>query len=629
MQMQLKKILQSYEVCHPGTASWDPPGGRGVGTTRAHQTARVDSKSQENLDILVNMCYCFTLTRQELQGSQNKMAQSNDRNIHLTNSQLNLPVWAHPEVVYWTPEWKMIRDAILGEKQIKSENTLYLPQPEGLDDGEYEAYLHRAVFYNMVSRTVTGLTGTLFRRKPVIDNLPKTLDTKRITKDGQDLNIFAKEAAREIISMGRYGVLLDMDKPEKGKNKIPFFAGYLAENIQDWEEEVIDGFTVATNIVLREIKISRQQSNYGFRGSRQYYAQYRVLSLDVEDDGSRVYRQYLYQNDERDADPESDEPTEILTPTNRGKPFDYIPFIFFGPFSNVPAIDKPPSLDITNLNISHYQSYAHLEHGRFFTGVPTYFVPVSETGDDGQQTYEIGSARVWEVASGDKPGILEFFGSGLRFLENALDQKEMQVSNLGGRMLGVRAAATAESDNQVALTEKNEKALLLNVANTLDAGLTKLLMWWAKWQDVSEKRAEKISLAISKEFLLDIGARELRAVQAMYKDGLIPLEVLYEYLRKSEVVPDHMSLDEFRKLLEDATKSFPNQPDVEAKSEGFPDAKSRLDVKEAEKDRKEAEKDRKQAEKQPLTRDAAMAQPLTRDAALAQQQGAENTLPTK
>jgi hypothetical protein len=75
--------------------------------------------------------------------------------------------------------------------------------------------------------------------------------------------------------------------------------------------------------------------------------------------------------------------------------------------------------------------------------------------------------------------------------------------------------------------------------------------------------------------------RELRAIHAMYLDGLLPIDVLYEYLRKSEVIPDYMDMDEFKKLL-DKMEQFPNQPDAEARKEGFPDKKTQLEKEQAE-----------------------------------------------
>jgi hypothetical protein len=57
-----------------------------------------------------------------------------------------------------------------------------------------------------------------------------------------------------------------------------------------------------------------------------------------------------------------------------------IPFRFFNATTNLGDIEKPPILDILTLNLSHYKTYAQLEHGRFYTANPVYYVSGSTRG---------------------------------------------------------------------------------------------------------------------------------------------------------------------------------------------------------------------------------------------------------
>jgi hypothetical protein len=185
----------------------------------------------------------------------------------------------------------------------------------------------------------------------------------------------------------------------------------------------------------------------------------------------------------------------------------------------------------------------------------------------------------------------------LKFLENALDRKEQHAASLGGRMIGIRTSAVSESDNAVRMKELNEHSTLLNVSKALDAGFTHLVQWWARWAGASEDEAKGIDIEFNKDFVFDgIGSREFRAVHAMYKDGILPIEVVYEYLKKALVIPDWMDEKEFKKLL-DKMESFPNQPDAEARFEGYPNMQSMIDDKNADKDREDATKAREEAAK--------------------------------
>jgi hypothetical protein len=482
----------------------------------------------------------------------------------------NVPAWTHHNYQYWYPDWKMMRDTFLGEREIKNEGPLYLPIMEAMQDDEYHAYKERATFYNAVNRTVGALHGTIFRRRMRVTGVPKKYEDriKQFTRTGMNMHMFAKVVAIDVLLMGRYGALLDMGK----SGGDPYVVPYSAENIMDWELGIVDERIVLTRLTLRELHTTTQQN--GPNTIVKDYAAYRVLELK-----RGKYVQSYYKRNDANAEPgkESDLAEGYpVTPKRLGKALDFIPFTFFGSMTNEANIERPPLLDVGYLNISHYRSYADLEHGRFYTGFPIYYAQ-SSSGEAGD--FEIGPSRVWVVQQGDKPGILEFNGQGLKFLTEALDQKEQQISSLGGRMLGIRAGGTSESDNQVRLKERNEQSLLLNISSAMDESMTKLVNWWIWWAGETNPKAE---VELNKDFLLEnIGARELRAIHSMYLDGLLPIDVLYEYLRKSEVIPDYMDLDEFKKLL-DNMEQFPNQPDAEARKEGFPDKKTQLEKEQAE-----------------------------------------------
>ena len=492
----------------------------------------------------------------------------------------------------------MIRDSVIGETEIKRKGERYLRKMTDMTPDEYDAFLDRAVFFNMTQRTVTGLMGTLFTRNPIVQNLPKNLDTQAISKQNQTLSQFVKEAAREVITMGRYGVLMDMDAEGK---RAPYLSGYLTENITDWTVEEIDGRFTVTEVILRELRLARpilnpisltppgrplpkikgkeqmffSQDTAVTRAARRWIASYRVLRLEPEDrndpTSKRIYRQYYHTSDHGDASPEGT-PFQEFTPTWRGQPFTFIPFVFLGPQDNTPDIDKSPILDIVTLNQSHYKSYAMLEHGRFYTALPVYWTQV-KSGDENAE-YTVGPSVVWEVEQQCRPGLLEFNGAGLKFLENACNSKEDQIAALGGRLVGVERVSAGQSDNKLKMQEGNEAALLLNVSSMLDTSFTALLRWWSQWQDVTPQNAMKITFETNKDFLLNTsGAREFRAIQMMYEAGVIPAEVLHDYLRRAEVVPDWMDVDLFKKLLTDSN-SFPNMANVQARQRGAPDAKT-------------------------------------------------------
>lgn len=506
-----------------------------------------------------------------------------------------LPAWTHPELLYWIDDYKLIRDAIAGPKEVKAERATYLPKFDGMEDDEYEAYLARATYYNFTARTVTAMVGSVLRRNPTLKNVPERLEKglERLTNDNQSFSAFADFVLTEVTSLGRFAILADLPHVLQA-TPTPYLTGYSAENIIDWDDEVDPktGRSRLTKIVLREFARGSDD-----QGKQRYFARYRVLQLQ-----NGVYSQELYENPKGNADLKQEYSKGVVVPHVRGKPLDEIPIFVIGLSGSKPAIKTPPMLDIAELNISHYQSYAQLEQGRYYTGFPIYVVEDDGAGVDGTPEFEIGANRVWITRKGCAAKLLEFNGQGLKFLENALDIKEQQAASLGGRMMGVRAVSASESDEAMKLKERNEQALLLKIASRCDEAFTYAMRLWVWMSGVSREEADKVKIEFNKDFLFDgIGAREFRAIHAMYKDGIIPIDVVYHYLRKGDVIPDWMTIEEFKEMLDNIDQSFPNNPDVEAKQAGFPDKKTELAEEHREEDLEIAERhreeDRKAAEK--------------------------------
>jgi hypothetical protein len=484
-----------------------------------------------------------------------------------------VPVWTNWDYRNWRYIWRAIRHAMIGEVEIKRHGKEYLPKPEGMDNDQYMAYLDRAVFYNMVYRTVTGLTGGIFRRPPrLLKCGPKLKElNKRISKDGLSLLVFSKVAAQEMLSVGRFGVLADK-AASNDVNALPYLAGYTCENILDWTVQEIDGRFEYDYILLREFAIDRRL--YAFEGADvkpnpsygQLFIRYRALRLKFNEFEQRwEYHQELYSRDHADADM-MEEP-EVTQPLVYGVPMKRIPFRFFNSTTNGCDVEKPPILDILTLNISHYKTYAQLEHGRFYTANPVYYV--SGAGEEAE--YHIGPSVVWEIGQSEKAGIIEFNGQGLKSLETALETKETQVASLGGRLIGDSTTA-GQSDNQVKLKDRNEQSLLLNVTTVLNENFTDLLVIVAEWLNEASPNLE---FRCNQDFLMNAAAaREFRAITMMYQAGAVPIEVIYEYFLQAEVIPDYIELDQFKKMLDDAAQ-FPNDPNFEARKEGYADAKSK------------------------------------------------------
>ncbi len=458
-----------------------------------------------------------------------------------------LAIQPHPDFTYYWALWRTLRDCYAGEPAIKAAGQLYLRKLSAHKDSEYEGFLSRAYFYNAVRRTHDGLMASLFRKPPEFTLPPaaKSLNLENITLDGQSAMQLAKAAAAEVTLLGRYGMLVDLPDSGDLDSVRPYVSGYTAECIYSWRTVLHRGRRVLDRVVLRENEVVL--NDYG----TDHQPIIRVLRLDPDPTAPdrMLYSQEIITPH---ADPDVAPYVRTVPVDIRGRSLDYIPFVFCNAKSLTPGCEAPPLMDVATINVSHYQSTALLEHGRFYAGMPTYVIsagtdasPVTEG-----QALAVGPSNVWELEKDSKAWILEFNGHGLSFLENAVDSKQLQMQSLGGKLISSQRKAAALSSEAYSLMEAGDEATLLDVAEQVERAMALVLTVLADFEGIDIPAKQAIVVEMNKEFVRsDLTARELRAIQALYTGGLIPLDVLYYALRSVNVIPIEYSLEDFKAML--------------------------------------------------------------------------------
>lgn len=436
----------------------------------------------------------------------------------------------HPDFDKFSPQWQRIRDFISGTDAIKEAGEKYLPKLGGQTLEMYNAYKDRALFFGASGRTVQGLLGALLRKDSIVE-VPEGMEFIKESADliGSPLSIVVKGITEEVISIGRYGVLVDM-----GEAGEPYIATYPAESILNWRLTKIDGKVALDRIVLFES--ASEQSDDEFEGKQ--IQQIRVLELV---DGFYSQRLFVKRDDESEFTQEG----EAITPNVRGEKLVRIPFTFFGVNDLAASVEKSPILDLVDVNISHYRSSADLEHGRHFTALPTPWISGLDA-TAGNRDWTIGSETAWVLPKEGSAGMLEFTGAGLTSLDTALEQKEKMMALLGARIVESQKKA-AESGEALRLRQGGESSLLATIANTIEAGVLKVLNDFAIWKSESGD----ISYSINKDFIdVKMSPQELTSLIGGWQSGAIPTDVLVYNLRKGEVIQDSLTDDQVIDMID-------------------------------------------------------------------------------
>ncbi len=450
--------------------------------------------------------------------------------------------------VEFLERWTRCRDTFEGTDAVKGAKEKYLPALDShkaeANDTEYKKYLMRALFFNAMGRTVEGLSGFIFQKSPIVD-VPAGIkkDLEDITKTGVDINTFALWAGRELLTTGRFGILVDLladdpDSPSE-EQKRPYISGYVAEDIINWRTERRgDDPSVLTHVVLREYA---EEPNPKDAFEMLEIEQFRVLELTEEGYSQTVFRKV----------PNTDDfiiSTPTMFPERLGEKLDFIPFICLGPTELSCNVSKPPLIDMVDVNLSHYRTMADLEHGRHFTALPTPYVSGSRESDT---PLFMGSAVAWDLETGGSAGMVEFSGAGLAALVIAEQDKRKMMAVLGARLLE-EAPNSPETATAFIGRHSGEGATLRTMCFVLGKALTQvvqIMAWWVSNADFPKD--VKASVELNKEFMMvKMNSQEVQAQLQLLQAEAISYATFYNNITLGGWTRPGVDVEEERNEIE-------------------------------------------------------------------------------
>ncbi|MCA0776972.1 hypothetical protein KUO10_22785 [Vibrio vulnificus] len=82
----------------------------------------------------------------------------------------------------------------------------------------YNSYLRRAVFYNVLQRTLSGMTGLVFQQQPEM-LMPDDMEVLKVNIDGAGIGAIQqmRKCFKSVLAFGRAGLLTDFPKARIGE----------------------------------------------------------------------------------------------------------------------------------------------------------------------------------------------------------------------------------------------------------------------------------------------------------------------------------------------------------------------------------------------------------------------------
>jgi hypothetical protein len=268
----------------------------------------------------------------------------------------------------------------------------------------------------------------------------------------------------------------------------------------------------------------------------QSVTRYRVL--DLSDIG---YRQRVFEEDKHGN---IQQVGDDIYPLANGKTMSFIPFEFIGVRDNSPCVDKPPLLDLVDVNLSHYCTSADLEHGRHFTGLPTPVVCGVQL--ESGQSLSIGSAKAWVFPDPQASAtFLEFTGQGLGELREAMREKESMMATLGARMLAPEAKGI-ESAQTASIHRAGENSVLASISQSISISLTHVLEWLRDWSNITGD----VIVELNRDFVPPtMTAQDLTALVTAWQSGAISHNALFEQLKQNDIIAADKTFEDEQELI--------------------------------------------------------------------------------
>ena len=449
------------------------------------------------------------------------------------------------EVVKAKKKYQIIEDAISGQKAIKDKSTNYLPLPSecsNSSDPRYQAYITRALYYNLIRPTRDALVGQLFLRPPKIE-LPDQLKVLEEDATGENLSLInlIKQIANNVLPYGRSGLLADFPTTsgettvaQLRNNEVRPIIRYSDHNqIRNWDYRKIGSVWKLSLIVLDEITEERKDESYKVEKVEKQ----RVYELKnnncVE---CRIYR-----------DNKEEKRYDICGID--GKPLDEIPFEFIGSENNDASIDEPPFENFADINIAHYRNSADYEESVFIVGQPTLGISgmtqewLDKNYPDG---ITFGSRTAITTGPDGEMVILQADPNTLAF--EAMKHKEKQMFDIGAKIISPREGGVERKEIEVKIEAASQKSILNTIKDNIESAAINIIKKCGQF--ISSDDFD-ITLELNDNFDLGVmTAEQMRYTTEAYEKNGICYEDYHENLKRSGLTK--LTFEEAKKkIIED------------------------------------------------------------------------------
>lgn len=411
----------------------------------------------------------------------------------------------HPEYVERLGEWIQLADTFQGERAVKSKRLDYLPATEGMvQDGmttptapgwkDYEAYLLRAVFHDVVKDAVKAMIG-IMHNKPAVFKLPKRLEAMldQATIQGEGLQMLLRRINVAQLVYGRCGLLLDAPQGVDIDKATPYISFYNPERVINWDAgRLNEGRNVLDLVVLDESGFRRE--GFTWKTERKYRVLTRGGPESLESGWERPPEGSPFGVAVKVNDMSMPVLEDFIFPAIGGNTLDDIPFQFIGANDLVPEPEISPLLGLSNLALAIYRGEADYRQTLYLQGQNTLVIVGGNIDEAAPSQLRVGNKGVIDLRIGGDAFYIGPDGSSLSEMRSSIENDKTEAALLGSQFLDI-GNDQAESGEALRIRVAARTTTIASVARAGAAGLEQTLKWAAQWvgEDPDEVSVEPMT----------------------------------------------------------------------------------------------------------------------------------------
>lgn len=397
----------------------------------------------------------------------------------------------HPEYVERLGEWIQMSDTYAGERMVKSKRLDYLPATEGMvQDGmttptspgwkDYEAYLLRAYFHDVVKDAVKAMVG-IMHNKPAEIKLPKRLEAMldKATIQGEGLQMLLRRINVAQLVYGRCGLLVDVPQDVDVDKATPYISFYNPERIINWDAgKLNEGMNELELVVLDEGGYRRE--GFTWKTERKYRILTRGGEAEIDSGWERPPVGAPFGVAIKVNDTNMPQLQDFIYPSIGGKTLDQIPFIFIGANDLVPEPEVSPLLGLSNLSLAIYRAEADYRQTLYLQGQNTLVIIGGNVDEAAPGELRVGNKGVIDLRIGGDAKYIGVSAAGLGEMRQSLENDKVRAAAEGVSFLDV-GTDSGQSGEALRIRVSARTTTISSVAKAGGAGLEQALKFAAEW----------------------------------------------------------------------------------------------------------------------------------------------------